>query len=81
MILTQWPLTGIDTISIVGVHNEDQTLGVLVIVSPQRSNFILSTNIPHSEANIFVFHSLHVKSYKITCYSHTPKTRQSTYQL
>ena len=29
----------------------------------QYNNLVLTTNIPHSEVNIFVFHCLYVKTY------------------
>jgi hypothetical protein len=31
-------------------------------MSPQRANFILSSDIPHSEANVLVLHSLDVET-------------------
>lgn len=34
-------LTSVNTVSIVGVDHEDQTLGVLIVMSPQRSDLIL----------------------------------------
>ncbi len=55
-------LTSINTISIVGVYHEDKTLGILVVVSPQRSNLILSSNIPHCKANILIFDGLYVET-------------------
>jgi hypothetical protein len=36
-------------------------LCVSKIMSPQWSNLILSTNIPNSKTNIFIFHSFHIK--------------------
>lgn len=38
-----------DTIAIVRIDDEDDALGVLEVVPPQRSNLVLSTNIPHGE--------------------------------
>jgi hypothetical protein len=58
--------TSIDTVSVVRVNNEYKTLGILVVVSPQGSDFVLSSNIPHGEANVLVFHGLHVESYAQT---------------
>jgi len=40
---------GIDTVSIIGIHDEDQTLRVLVVVTPQRTDLILTTDIPNCE--------------------------------
>ena len=51
-----------DTISIVGVDDEDDTLSVLEIVSPKRSNLVLPANIPHCELNVLVFDSLDVEA-------------------
>ena len=39
------------------------TLCVLEIVPPQRPDLVLSTHIPHSEADVLVFNSLHIESY------------------
>lgn len=38
------------------------TLGVLEVVSPERSNLVLATHIPNSEAYVLVFHGLHVET-------------------
>lgn len=56
-------LTGIDTVSIVGINDEDQTLGVLVVVSPQGSDLVLSSDIPHCEADVLILDSLDVETY------------------
>lgn len=43
-------LTGLDdTIAIVAVDDEDDTLCVLEVVPPQRSDLVLTTDIPHGE--------------------------------
>jgi hypothetical protein len=56
-------LSGLDdTISIVAVDDEDDTLGVLEVMSPQRSDLVLSTNIPYGELNVLVFDSLDVET-------------------
>lgn len=52
-----------DTITIVAVNNENDTLGVLEIVSPQRTDLVLTADIPHGELNVLVFDSLDVESY------------------
>ena len=44
----------INTVSIVGIDNENQALCILIVVSPQRSDLILSSYIPYSEANILL---------------------------
>lgn len=38
-----------DTVTIVGVDDENNALGVLEVVAPQRSNLVLTTNVPHGE--------------------------------
>lgn len=46
-------------------HNNRQhfTLCVLKVVPPQWPDLVLATNIPHSEANVFVFNCLHIETY------------------
>ena len=51
-----------DTITIIAINDEDDALGVLEIMSPQRSNFVLSTNIPYGELNVLVLDSLNVET-------------------
>jgi hypothetical protein len=56
-------LTGLDdTIPIVAVNHEDDTLSVLEVVAPQRTNLILTTDIPHGELNVLVLDRLDVES-------------------
>ena len=54
-----------NTISIVGVNHEDDTLCVLEIVSPQRSNLVLTTNIPYCKLNVLVFDCLNIETLRI----------------
>ena len=43
-------LTSLDnTVTIVAVDDEDDTLGVLEVMPPQRTDLVLSTDIPHGE--------------------------------
>lgn len=57
-------LTGLNnTVAIVGVDNEDDTLGVLEVMSPQRSDLVLSSDIPHGELNVLVLDGLDVEPY------------------
>jgi len=51
-----------DTISVVAVYNEDNTLCVLEVVTPQRSDLVLSTDIPDGELNVLVFNCLNVEA-------------------
>ena len=50
------------TIAIVAVDNEDDALGVLEIMSPEGSNLVLSTDIPHGELDVLVLDSLDVET-------------------
>lgn len=52
-----------DTIAIVRVDDEDDTLGVLEVVPPQRSNLVLSTDIPHGERDVLVLDRLDVEAF------------------
>jgi len=51
-----------NTIAIIAINDEDDTLGVLEVMSPQGSDLILSTNIPYGELNVLVFDGLNVES-------------------
>ena len=44
---------------VVCVHTH---LCVLEIVSPEGSDFVLATHIPNSEADVLVFHCLHIET-------------------
>lgn len=56
-------LTGLDdTVAIVGVDDEDDTLGVLEVMSPERTDLVLSTDIPHGELNVLVLDGLDVET-------------------
>lgn len=52
-VLVQHPLellTGLaDTLSIIGVDNKDDSLGILEVMAPEGTDLILTTDIPHSE--------------------------------
>lgn len=51
-----------NTISVVGVDDEDDTLSVLEVVSPERTNLVLATNIPHGELDVLVFDCLNIEA-------------------
>lgn len=56
-------LTGLDdTVTIVAVDDEDDTLGVLEVMSPQRSDLVLTTDIPHGELDVLVLDRLDVET-------------------
>lgn len=50
------------TVAIVGVDNEDDTLGVLEVMPPQRPDLVLSSDIPYGELNVLVLDGLDVES-------------------
>lgn len=52
-----------DTVTIVGIDDEDDTLGVLEVMSPQRTDLVLSTNIPYSELDVLVLDRLDVETW------------------
>lgn len=58
----QFITSGIDTIGIVRVHHKDETLRVLVIMAPQGTDLILTTDIPDCEGNVLVLHGLDVET-------------------
>lgn len=66
LILIQHALelfTSLDnTITIVAVDDEDDTLGVLEVMSPQGTDLVLATDIPHGELNVLVLHGLNVEA-------------------
>lgn len=56
-------LAGLDhTIAIVAVDDEDDALGVLEVMPPQRSDLVLSTDVPYSELNVLVLNRLDVET-------------------
>jgi len=52
----------INTVAIVRIHDIDDPLGILKVVTPQRPNLVLTTYIPYSKANVFVLDSFDIKS-------------------
>ena len=50
-----------DTLTIVGVNNENKTLGVLEVVAPQGTDLVLTSDIPHGEADVLVLDSFDVE--------------------
>ena len=57
-------LAGLDnTVPIVAVHHEDDTLGVLEVMAPQGADLVLTTDIPHGELNVLVLDGLDVESW------------------
>lgn len=50
------------TVTIVAINNEDDALRILEVMPPERSDLILSTDIPHSKLDVFVLNSLYVEA-------------------
>ena len=59
MELVVWFL---DSLSIGGVDDEDESLSVLVVMSPERSDLVLATDIPDRERNVCVVNSVDVET-------------------
>lgn len=51
-----------DTVTIVAVDDEDDALGVLKVMSPQGTDLVLATDIPHRELNVLVLDGLDVET-------------------
>lgn len=51
-----------NAISVVGIDHEDDTLGILEVVAPQRPDLVLSSDVPHSELNVLVLDGLNVEA-------------------
>jgi hypothetical protein len=52
-----------NSVTIVAVNDKDDTLGILEVMSPQRTDLVLSTNIPDRELNVLIFDSLDIKAW------------------
>merc|ERR1712216_366897 len=50
------------TISVIGVNHKDQALSVLEIVSPERPDLVLPSNVPHGEIDVLVLDCLDVEA-------------------
>lgn len=51
-----------DTVAVIAVDDEDYTLSVLEVVSPQRTDLVLTTNVPDGELDVLIFDSLDVET-------------------
>jgi hypothetical protein len=51
-----------NTIAIVGVDHEDNTLGVLEVMPPERSDLVLTPDVPYGELNVLVLNGLDVEA-------------------
>lgn len=52
-----------NTVTIVGVDDENDALGVLEVMSPEGADLVLSTDIPHGELNVGILDGLDVEAY------------------
>jgi len=50
-----------DPLPIIAVHDKDQALGVLEVMTPKWPDFVLAADVPHSEADVLVFHCLDIE--------------------
>lgn len=49
---------------ILSFHNKIKYLCILEVMPPQWSDFVLTADIPYGETDVFVFYSLHIKTWK-----------------
>ena len=54
-----------DPLAVVGVDDEDESLGVLEVVAPQRADLVLTADVPHGEADVLVLDRLHVEAFNV----------------
>lgn len=52
-----------NTVTIVAIDDEDDALGVLEVMPPQRSDLVLSTDIPHGELDVLVLDGLNIETW------------------
>ena len=52
---------------VIAVDHEDEALSVLEVMSPQGSDFVLTTHVPDGETDVLVFNSLDVEPFKREC--------------
>ena len=50
-----------DSLPVVGVDDEDDSLRVLEVVAPQRPDLVLATDVPNREADVLVLDGLDVE--------------------
>ena len=51
-----------NTVAIIAINDENDTLGVLEVMSPERTNLVLTTDIPYGELNVLVLDRLDVEA-------------------
>jgi len=55
-------LSLINTFSVLTVNDKHETLRASVIVSPKRTNLVLTANVPNVELDILVCYSFNIKT-------------------
>ena len=67
-VLVQHPLQflpGLNhTVAVVAVDHEDDALRVLEVMSPERPDLVLSSDIPHCELDVLVLDGLDVEAWE-----------------
>lgn len=51
-----------DSLPIIGIYDKDQTLRILEVVTPQRTDFVLATDVPNRKADVLVLDRFYVES-------------------
>ena len=49
-------------VPVIAIHDKDDTIGVVVVMSPERANLVLPAHIPYCEADVFVLDGLNVEA-------------------
>ena len=52
----------LDAFAIERVDDEDERVGVVEVVAPQRAELLLPAHVPHREHHVLVLHLLHVEA-------------------
>lgn len=50
-----------DSLSVIGIYDEYQSLRVLEVMSPERSDLVLATDVPNRETDVLVLNGLDVE--------------------
>mmetsp|Transcript_6977 Transcript_6977/g.13780 ORF Transcript_6977/g.13780 Transcript_6977/m.13780 type:complete len:213 (+) Transcript_6977:154-792(+) len=60
--LVEFFLSHVQTLLIVGIDHEDNSLRVLVVMPPKRADFVLTSDVPDSEVDVLVFNRLDIEA-------------------
>lgn len=85
LVLVQHPLELLaslnNTVAIVAVDDEDDTLGVLEVMPPERTNLVLASDIPYGEGDVLVLDCLDVETWAaVSALCLVAPRRAATYQ-